>query len=139
MKSILIICCCSFLFLMISCSGKPEVNLSDPITSGRGFIESSLKGDFVKAEEYLLPDSTNKQYLDVLIEFNKKRDKIERENYRDASIIIDSITNRSDSVSIMYYYNSYKKEPSKLKLVRKGKDWLVDFKYSFDEDVNPSL
>lgn len=117
-----------------ACSNPEPVDLEDPLTSGRGFIESSLKGDYVKAQQYLLADSTNEQYLKGLVDFNKKSDKIERENYREANIIIDSISNISDTVSIMYYYNSYKKKPSKLKLVKKDKNWLVDFKYSFNEN-----
>lgn len=111
-----------------------EVNLSDPLISGRGFIESALKADYVKADQYLLQDSTNEQYLKGLIEFNKNSTKAERENYRDASIIIDSLVQVSDSINILYYKNSYKKEPSRLKLIKSENVWLVDFKYSFNDE-----
>ena len=124
----------SFLILVISsCSNQP-VDLSDPLNSGRGFIEASLKGDYTRAEKYLLVDSTNMQYLEGLKDFNKKSDKIERENYREANIIVDSLITISDSENILYYHNSYKKEPSRLKVVKENDKWLVDFKYSFNEN-----
>ena len=114
--------------------GDEEIKLNDPLSSGRGFIESALKGDYVKADKYLLKDSTNQQYLEGLIDFNKNSNKEERENYRNASIIVDSLVEVSDSVNILYYKNSFKKESSKLKMVRKNNDWLVDFKYSFTNE-----
>lgn len=119
---------------LTACMSGPEVNLTDPLSSGRGFIESALKADYVQADKYLLQDSTNHQYLEGLIDFNKNSTKLERENYRDANIIVDSLVQVSDTVNILYYKNSYKKEPSKLKLVKENKDWLVDFKYSFTDD-----
>ncbi|MEO6682576.1 MAG: hypothetical protein ABIN48_07095 [Ginsengibacter sp.] len=128
---VLLIC---ITFMLNSCMSDGEVNLSDPLISGRGFIESALKADYVKADQYLLQDSTNEQYLKGLIEFNKNSTKAERENYRDASIIIDSLVQVSDSINILYYKNSYKKEPSRLKLIKSENVWLVDFKYSFNDE-----
>lgn len=124
-----------FIGLSLSaCMGDEEVKLNDPLNSGRGFIEASLKGDYVKADKYLLQDSTNQQYLEGLIDFNKNSNKEEREYYRNASIIVDSLIEVSDSINILYYKNSYKKEPSKLKMVKQDNDWLVDFKYSFSDE-----
>lgn len=119
---------------LFSCSSKPDVNLKNPLESGRGFIEASLKGDYIKAEHYLLKDSTNMEYLNNLREFNKNSSKIERQNYSESNIIIDSIKDVSDSVSIIFYSNTYKKEPTKIKMVKKNTDWLVDFKFTFNEE-----
>ncbi len=116
--------------ILTSCS-PDKIDRSDPLTSGRGFIEASLKGDYVKAEKYLLQDSTNDQYLDRLREFSMKLTPLERENYRDANIIIDSTHSLNDSTDIIYYKNTYKKEPTQLRIVKKGNDWVVDFKYTF--------
>lgn len=127
---VVITVCLSF----TACMSSPDVNLTDPLASGRGFIESALKGDYVQADKYLLQDSTNHQYLEGLVDFNKNSNKIERENYRDANIIVDSLVQVSDSVNILYYKNSYKKEASKLKLVKENGAWLVDFKYSFTDE-----
>lgn len=113
-----------------SCKSE-EIDRSDALSAGRGFVEASLKGDYVKAERYMLKDSTNEQYLDGLREFSAKLTPLEREHYRDADIIIDSTRSLSDSVDIIYYKNSYKKEPTPLKLVKKDDQWWVDFKYTF--------
>ncbi len=115
---------------LASCSSD-KIDRSDPLTTGRGFIEASLKSDYVKAEKYLLQDSTNDQYLDRLREFSMKLTPLERENYRDANIIIDSTRELNDSTNIIYYKNTYKKEPTQLRIVKKGNDWVVDFKYTF--------
>ncbi len=114
-----------------ACQHSAEVNKRDPLESGRGFIESSLKGDYVEAQKYLLKDSTNMQYLNGLKEFNSKRSDEEREGYKNANILIDSTQQLSDSVTIINYSNTYKNQPSKIKLVKKNNEWLVDFKYTF--------
>lgn len=119
------------LILIDSCSNSENVDKSDPLESGRSFIEASLKGDYVKAQKYLLDDSTNMQYFEGLKEFNAKMDPMDRRGYSDANIIIDSSISKSDSVDIIYYTNSYKNKPSKIKLVKKNNEWLVDFKYTF--------
>ncbi len=128
MKIRIIVFLCA-LFAM-GCSSE-KVDLTDPLSSGRGFIEANLRGDYVKAEKYILKDSTNEQYLDGLRDFSKNLTPLERENYRDADIIIDSTRSLNDSTDIIYYKNTYKKEPTRLKLSKKGQDWLVDFKFTF--------
>lgn len=119
--------------ILASCSSE-NIDRSDALSSGRGFIEASLKGDYVKAEKYILKDTTNEQYLDGLRDFNKKLTPLERENYRDADILIDSTKSKSDSVDIIYYRNTYKKEPTQLKLVKQNNEWWVDFKYTFQNE-----
>lgn len=117
-----------------ACNNDVKVDRSDPLSSGRGFIEASLKGDYIMAEKYLLKDSTNMQYFQGLKDFNKKLDAETRRGYSEANIIIDSSIAKSDSVDIIYYTNSYKNKPSKIKLVKKDNDWLVDFKYTFNDN-----
>lgn len=121
-------------FFAISCNNGENVDKSDPLASGRGFIEASLKGDYKKAEQYLLKDSTNMEYFQGLQNFNNKLDAETHRGYSEANIIIDSSVAKSDSVDIIYYTNSFKNEPSKIKLVKQNKDWLVDFKYTFTEN-----
>ncbi|MEO6818949.1 MAG: hypothetical protein ABI266_09475 [Ginsengibacter sp.] len=136
MKQRIIIVCASLFFIM-GCKSGAGIDKSDPLESGRGFIDASLKGDYTKAEDFILKDSTNEQYLDGLRDFNKNSTPLEREGYRDANIIIDSTVAQSDSTNIIYFSNTFKKVPQKIKMVKKGKDWLVDFKYSFNE--NPTI
>ncbi len=125
------------IFAIAACNNSSDENKNDPLESGRGLIEASLNGDYVKAERYILPDSTNLEYLHILRDFNSKRTPLERENYRDANIIIDSTQTLSDSVTIITYSNTYKKVPQKLKMIKQNNNWLVDFKFTFNE--NPSL
>ncbi len=121
-------------FFIIGCSNDVTVDKSDPLTSGRGFIEASLKGDYKVAEKYLLKDSINMQYFQGLKNFNTNLDPETRRGYSEANIIIDSSIAKSDSVDILYYTNSFKNKPSKIKLVKHNKDWLVDFKYTFSDN-----
>ena len=74
------------------------------------------------------------EYFEGLKDFNVKMSPEELHGYTDANIIIDSSINKSDSVTIIYYTNSFKNKPSKIKLVKKNKDWLVDFKYTFTDN-----
>ncbi|MEO6289944.1 MAG: hypothetical protein ABIO76_08495 [Ginsengibacter sp.] len=123
-----------FLVVIVSvaaCNHSPEVRKTDPLESGRGFIEASLKGDYDEAKKYLLQDSTNIEYFNGFKDFNNKRNEEEKKGYRDANIIIDSTQKISDSVTIISYSNTYKMKPSSLKLVKHDKEWLVDFKYTF--------
>jgi len=125
----------SIVFFLAGCTSSDQADLSDPLSSARGFIEASLKGDYNDAEKFMLSDSTNTQYLDGLRDFNKKLSPIERESYRDAEIIVDSTRSVNDSTDYIYYRNSYKKEPTKLKLIKRGNDWKVDFKFTFIDET----
>lgn len=122
------------LLLLAGCNTTPEIKKTDPLESARGFIESSLKGNYDEAEQYILHDSTNLEYFNGMKAFNEKQvDKI-KEGYKEANIIIDSINKISDSASVIHYSNTYKMEPSKLRMVRVKQEWLVDFKYTFLEN-----
>lgn len=118
-------------FTLSACHHSAEVRKGDPLESGRGFIEASLKGDYDEAEKYILPDSINIEYFKGLKDFNSKRSREEKEGYRDANILIDSTQQISDSITIISYSNTYKNKPTKLKMVKKNNEWLVDFKYTF--------
>ncbi len=133
MKKILIILSACILIIS-ACNDSNTVNKTDPLESGRGFIEASLKGNYVQARKYLLQDSTNIQYFDGLKDFNNNMSREDRHGYSDANIIIDSSIAKSDSVNIIYYTNTYKNKPSKLKMLKKNKEWLVDFKYTFTDN-----
>lgn len=120
-----------------SCSSSDEMDMSDPLSSARGFIEASLLGDYIVAEKYMLKDSINDQYLDGLVDFSKKLSPMERQNYRTADIIIDSTKSVNDSTTLVFYRNTYKKEPTRLKLIKRDNEWRIDFKYTFDEEAEP--
>ena len=112
-----------------------EVRKSDPLESGRGFIESSLKGDYMKLKNI---SCRTVQIFNILMGIKistVKEAMLEKEGYRDANILIDSTQKISDSVTIITYSNTYKNKPTKLKMVKKNNEWLVDFKYSFTDSL----
>ncbi|KAA9037662.1 DUF4878 domain-containing protein [Ginsengibacter hankyongi] len=131
----LIIGILAIIFTILACKHSAEVSKRDPLESGRGFIESSLKGDYDEAQKYLLQDSINMQYFEGLKDFNSKRSDVEKEGYKNANILIDSTQQLSDSVTIITYSNTYKNKPSRLKMVKKNNEWLVDFKYTFNSNM----
>lgn len=104
---------------------------ADPLEAGREFINASLTGDYDYAKKYLLTDSTNLMYFDRFVEFDEKKPAADKEGYKNANIIINSTEKISDTITVINYSNTYKKEPAKIKLVRKNNEWLVDFKYTF--------
>ena len=125
----------AFTFLFAACNNNSsEIDKSDPLESGRGFIEASLKGDYINAKKYLLEDTVNLEFFDRLKDFTSRMSREDRYGYSAANIIIDSSISKSDSVDIIYYSNSYKRIPSKIKMVKKNNEWLVDFKYTFTQN-----
>lgn len=120
-----------FILLISGCSQPAEIRKNDPLESGRGFIEASLRGDYDAAQKYILEDSINNDYFNGMRDFNRKRSDEEKDGYKNSNILIDSTQKISDSVTIITYSNTYKNKPSKLKMVRKNNEWLVDFKFTF--------
>jgi hypothetical protein len=122
-----------FIFLFFTTcnqSVKTKKN-SDPLEAGREFINASLTGDYDYAKKYLLEDSSNLMYFERFVEFDNKKPATDKEGYKNANIIINSTEKISDSVMVINYSNTYKKEPAKIKLIKKSNEWLVDFKYTF--------
>ena len=130
MQKITFLCLITILSLE-SCNLNNTVKRDDPLEAGREFIDASLKGNSTQAKKYLLPDSLNMEYFNVHESFNKNLAPQEKDGLKNANIIIDSIQNISDSVTIINYSNTFKKIPEKIKLVKIKKEWFVDFKYTF--------
>lgn len=127
-----------FLFVLLllhsACNQQVKtVKNGDPLEAGREFINASLIGDFEYAKKYLLADSTNLMYFDRFVDFDNKKPATDKEGYKNSNIIINSTEKISDSVTVINYSNTYKKEPSKIKLIKKNNKWLVDFKYTFSD------
>lgn len=124
----------AFLFLSFTACNESTQKIkknADPLEAGREFINASLTGDYDYAKKYLLEDSTNLMYFDRFVEFDEKKPSADKDGFRNANIIINSTEKLSDSVTLINYSNTYKKEPSKIKLIKKNNEWLVDFKYTF--------
>ena len=123
-----------------SCNERTVPNTD--IDVARAFIKDILDNNFNEAETFILKDSanigedTNKQFFDLFKKQYESKSKEELESYRNAEIIINEISNVSDSVSIVNYSNSFRRDKSsKLKIVRISGRWFVDLKYTFSGNM----
>jgi len=129
---LLLFSCVFFLFSCNSDTGLPNTD----IDVAREFIKDIQQSNFRQAEKLLLKDETNKQYFDRFEEHFKSQPKEELEQYKNADIIINEMSNVSDSITIVNYSNSFKKtEKNKIKVTRQNGQWLVDLKYTFSGNL----
>jgi hypothetical protein len=122
------------LIILVSCNSIKAVPNTD-IDVSRAFIRDVLDNNFSEAQTLLLQDETNKQYFDVAQKKFSIMAPDELSNYKNADIIVNDITNVNDSVTIVNYSNSYKKNPNKVKMVRINGKWMVDLKYTFSGNM----
>ena len=124
-----------------SCNERKVPNTD--IDVARAFIIDILQNNFTEAEKFVLKEDTsnpkedaNKQYFDLFKKDYESKSKEELENYSNADIIINEISAVNDSVSIVNYSNSFRRDKSsKVKMVRKNGRWLVDLKYTFSGNL----
>ncbi|MEP7110367.1 MAG: hypothetical protein ABI760_20395 [Ferruginibacter sp.] len=120
--------------VLCSCNGKKVPNTD--IEVARAFIKDILENNFKEAEAYVLKEDTNKQYFDLFKKEYESKSREELENYKNADIIINEISPLNDSVSIINFSNSFKKDKSnKVKMVRLNGQWLVDLQYTFSGNL----
>ena len=134
MRSIIIIftTCCILLF---GCTGNENYQKpDDPLEAGREFIRFALDGDMRKAKVFILPDGANERLFENIEKKYAAESQEEKDNYKDASIIINKSQSLNDSTAIINYSNSFKRENSEIKLVKINGEWWVDFKYTFTGD-----
>jgi Domain of unknown function (DUF4878) len=114
--------------------GKGDEKVSENnIDAARNFIRSALDGKFDEARRYMLGDSLNTNYLDVVERSHKTLDRATRDGYRGASINIMEVTEPvKDSVTIVVYSNSFKNDPDTLKVIKLNGQWVVDLKYLYE-------
>ena len=121
---------------LFSCNSNKKSAPQTDIETATAFIRDILDNDLSGAEQYLLKDESNQQYFDIIKQQYKKKDKAELDKYKAADIIINENSAVTDSVTVINYSNSYKRESkSKLKLVRINGKWLVDLKYTFSGNM----
>jgi hypothetical protein len=103
---------------------------ADAQEAGTAFIRSTLNGNDNLAKEYMLQDTSNLTLLERWKAGYDRLPEADKFGYKQSNIIIAEIKNINDSVSIINYMNSFKKQPQELKIVRQKGDWLVDFKHT---------
>ena len=121
-----------FLLICLLGCGENYEKPENAIDCGRQFIDAIFKGNFKRARQLTLPDEQNLQLLnDRLAKDFRSRSSLDRDQLRNASIVINEIENASDTVTIINFLNSYDNKPAVLKVVNRNGEWLTDLKYTF--------
>lgn len=121
---------------LVSCnSGENTTKKAESaLDAGREFVRASLDGKYNTAAYFLLKDSVNLHLLGRWEENYKESSRTEREQFKKARILINSVESVNDSTTILNFSNSFKKQPQTLKVVKQEGEWVVDFKYTFSGD-----
>jgi hypothetical protein len=121
---------------IISCQSNHNfVPAENALDAGREFIDACLKGDFDKANFYLLHDATNDDYLSKEKKSFGNKSNDEKKQFKEASIIINEEAVVNDSTHIINYKNSFDKTSHTVKIILRDTHWLVDLKYTFNGNL----
>jgi hypothetical protein len=125
-----------FFIACIGCTTKPNyVPATDGTNAAVTFIYACLKGEFDKANFYMLQDEENKKLLKEAREKYASFSKQQKRLLREASLQNINIENITVNELILHYTNSANNQGGKVKALLINNAWLVDFKYKF----NPNL
>ncbi|MFZ9877293.1 MAG: hypothetical protein ACO3Z2_00540 [Chitinophagaceae bacterium] len=129
--------CIQLLILLIFATGctstenKNSSEGSNDIDTGRKFVRAALDGKFDQAQQYLLLDTLNLNYLEIAARSYDKLSSADKENYKGASILIHESKSVNDSTSLLIFSNSFKNDRDTLRVVRKENRWVVDLSYLY--------
>ncbi len=135
MKNILLILFSAALALSCNDASNNYPKAENALDAGREFIDGCLKGDFKKADFYMLKDDVNEPQLNQLKKDYEQSSVGDKAQYKSASIIIDNEETINDSTHIIYYRNSFDKVARKLKVLFENGTWQVDFKYTINGNL----
>jgi type IV secretory pathway component VirB8 len=126
------------LFFLHACNSdkKPSGQSENEIDAARNFIRAALDGKFDEARTFLLPDSVNTNFMDVAERSYMKTDDDTKRSYRSSSINIHQVKSINDSTTVVIYSNSFKNDHDTLKVLKQNGQWLVDFKYLYEHDMD---
>ena len=119
----------------VACNNAKEPTAANALDAGRIFIRASLDGDFTAAENVLLNDEENVQLFDRYKMYYRNLPEDKKQNYKKSSYEINKYLDVNDSVTIINYSNSFMKKPMEIKLVKKEKKWMIDFKYTSSDQL----
>jgi hypothetical protein len=118
---------------LISCNDTKNYPATD-IDVARAFIKDILNNDYKDAKKFVLDEEMNNQYFELSKKEFEGKSKDELDKYKNADIIINELKSLNDSVTIVNYSNSYKKDvKNEVKVVRVNSQWQVDLKHTFQE------
>lgn len=129
----------ALLLILSACSNEEKAPASSDshVDAVRNFVRASLDGKFAEARMYMISDSVNNNYMDVIERSYANMSQENKDGYRASSIQFPSpMITVNDSTSIVIYSNSFKNNPDTLKVVKTGGKWLVDFKYLYLHDAD---
>jgi hypothetical protein len=130
----------SVLILLAACNDQHSFKKAeDAQDAGREFIRASLDGNYEKARFYLYADSTNEMLLNKWKKDYEQLSPVQQRSYKDADILPIHILTLNDSVTSYTYANSYKKDTTTVKIIRKNGEWLVDLKEILNSKNNIQL
>ncbi len=121
--------------ILNSCWESKNERPDTAIDTGTTFIRASLDGDFKKAELLILPDSQNQQLFDSYKRYYEHLSKEQKDNYKKASYEINKLSEQTDSTTLINYSNSYMKKPMEIRVIQQNKQWFVDFKYTYTDEL----
>ena len=123
------------LMVVFGCGESYEAP-DNAIDCGRQFIDAIFDGNFKRARQLMVPDEQNMQLLnDRLAKDFRSRNSLDKDQLRNASIVINEIENVSDTVTIINFLNSYDNKPAVLKVVFRNGHWMTDLKYTFSGNL----
>jgi hypothetical protein len=123
MKSIFI----GLFALLMGCS-TPTKNFppaGSSIEAGRNYLEACLQGDFEKAVAYAAPTQAMKLHTANTEKNYRDLDKEGRSSFRQASIIIEGITDQDSLHTRMNFQYSLDKKPRQIEIEKTNGKWLV--------------
>ena len=123
MKSMPILLLALFIGCTTPTKGFPPAGSS--IEAGRNYVEACLQGDFEKATAYAASNETMKLHTVNTEKNYRNLDKEGRSNFRQASIIIEGITDQDSLHTKMNYQYSLDKKPRQLEIEKTNGKWLV--------------
>jgi hypothetical protein len=122
-----------FFIVLNSCNNTGNFPNTD-IDVARAFIKDILENNFKKAKSLVLDENINNQYFDLAKKEFESKTKEDLKKYKASDIIINELKNLNDTVTIVNYSNSFKRDiRNEVKVVRVNGQWLVDLKHTFQD------
>lgn len=114
--------------LLVACNSNPKnyQKAENALDAGREFIGSCLQGDFSKASYLMVQNEKNIEILNEIQGYYRQKDKEGRQQYRQASININEVTELSADSTLIRYSNSFERTPEVLLVLKQPDGWLVD-------------
>lgn len=117
--------------LLAACSNESNFPAADnDMDAGRNFIDANMKGEFKKANFYMIQNQDNTNLLQNAKKTYDEKDKSFRNQYREANIIITNDSVLSKEEHIIFYSNSLDKKNRKIAVIEQDGKWSVDLKKS---------